>query len=141
MSNFPEIPKDLAELVPPNLDPVSSSTLLPNYNEYFDRVFLLHDDVLGPYLVKLKDYFEEVQVYLGKIEAWLSTSQSCLDFLNSIFEDDDVARFIRHNEAMRPREHILLQWSSGNYQETFDITRDEEREQVKKFIEFIKLIQ
>ena len=184
--DLPKIPEDLAELVTPNLDPVSSSTILPNYKEYFDRVFLLHDDVLGPYLVKLKDYFEEVQVYLGKIEAWIMSTQTCLDFINSIFEEDEIkllegkvcgdldrghnptdyymcqccGRTLTHHKdgncKQSPNsskeevdvglflyiyslEKTVLEWSAGEYKQTFNITLDDDREKVKKFVEFLKL--
>ena len=46
---------------------------------------LLHDDVLEPILAKLKDKLMDIQVCLGKIDAWVMEPQKCLHFLEETF--------------------------------------------------------
>jgi hypothetical protein len=39
---------------------------------------LLIEDVLIPFLMKLKEHLELVQVFLGEIDAWLMETSSCM---------------------------------------------------------------
>ena len=125
--DIPQIPDELTKIIPLCGTSISRYSFLPDYNEYLNRVFLLHDDVLGRFLVRLKDHFEEMQVFLGEIEKWMNTPQTCLSFLRSIFSVKET--FI---------EQTLLEWDSGNYKQTFDITKDDEKEKLKLFIDFVK---
>ena len=46
---------------------------------------MLHDDILEPFLVKLKDRVESIHVLLGEMETWLSEAQMKMDFIESTF--------------------------------------------------------
>ena len=41
-----------------------------DYDAFFTTAIMLHDDVLEPFLVKLKQHLESIQVCLGEIESW-----------------------------------------------------------------------
>lgn len=56
-----------------------------DYNLFFQNSLSLHDDVLGPFLAKLKDHIESVQVCLGEIDRWLLEPVGNVDFLNKTF--------------------------------------------------------
>jgi hypothetical protein len=46
---------------------------------------VLHDNVLEPFLVKLKQHLELIQVCLGEIESWLLEPKSNIQFLEETF--------------------------------------------------------
>jgi hypothetical protein len=56
-----------------------------DYNAFFETAIMLHDDVLEPFLVKLKRHLESIQVCLGKIESWLLEQKDNIQFLEKIF--------------------------------------------------------
>ena len=56
-----------------------------DYNAFFRSALMLHDDILEPFLVKLKDHIESIHVLLGEMEAWLLESQRKIEFIESTF--------------------------------------------------------
>ena len=56
-----------------------------DYNAFFEIAIMLHDDVLEPFLVKLKRHLESIQVCLGEIESWLREPKDNIQFLEKIF--------------------------------------------------------
>lgn len=58
---------------------------LIDFEAYFNTCMLLHDDVLLPLLVLLKDHLEATQVCLGEIERWISMPREAIEFLESSF--------------------------------------------------------
>jgi len=56
-----------------------------DYDLFFENSLILHDDVLGPFLVRLKDHLMSVQVCLGSIEAWLMEPMKNINYLEDIF--------------------------------------------------------
>ena len=49
---------------------------------------MLYDGMLDPYLVKLKDHLESVQTCLTKIDDWLSTPSSNIQYLQQTFGEE-----------------------------------------------------
>ena len=45
----------------------------------------MHDDVLGPFLAKLKHHLETIHVCLGEIESWLLEPKGNIEFIEEIF--------------------------------------------------------
>ena len=56
-----------------------------DYDDFFKTAIMLHDDVLEPFLVKLKQHLESIQVCLGEIESWLLEPKSNIQFLEETF--------------------------------------------------------
>lgn len=56
-----------------------------DYNAFFRSALMLHDDILEPFLVKLKDRVESIHVLLGEMETWLLESQRKIEFIESTF--------------------------------------------------------
>ncbi|KAL3797980.1 hypothetical protein HJC23_013218 [Cyclotella cryptica] len=56
-----------------------------DFNALFETSLLLHDDIVLPYLVKLKEHLELVQVCLGMVDEWLMESRDNKNFLEDIF--------------------------------------------------------
>jgi len=56
-----------------------------DYDAFFRTAIMLHDDILEPFLVKLKQHLESIQVCLGKIESWLLEPKSNIQFLEETF--------------------------------------------------------
>jgi hypothetical protein len=57
-----------------------------DYNAFFRSALMLHDDILEPFLVKLKDHVESIHVLLGEMESWLLESQRRMEFIESTFD-------------------------------------------------------
>jgi hypothetical protein len=57
-----------------------------DYNSFFRSALMLHDDVLEPFLVKLKDHVESIHVLLGEMESWLLESRRRIEFIESTFD-------------------------------------------------------
>lgn len=80
-----------------------------DYKSFFENSLIFHDDVLGPFLAKLKDHIMSVQVCLGKIDEWLMVPNNTIQFLQSTF--DAKLEFPRENEVLEgdckcaPRMH------------------------------------
>jgi len=57
-----------------------------DYSAFFETaITMLRDDVLEPFLVKLKRHLESIQVCLGEIESWLREPKENIQFLEKIF--------------------------------------------------------
>jgi len=73
---------DMPTSIPPELTNILSykkhkGELLPDYDHFLETSLLLCEDVLIPFLLKLKTHLEEIQVFLGIIESWLMESAVC----------------------------------------------------------------
>lgn len=90
----PPVPQELAALlaVPLPLSSTKNSGCdLPDYAAYLDHATLLRDEVLVPFLVKLKDHLESIHVFLGTIESWILEPLGHSQFLHEVF--DGVSQF------------------------------------------------
>jgi hypothetical protein len=110
-----------------------------DYELLLGRVQLLHEDVLGPFLFKLKEHLESVISCLSGIHGWLNESASHLQFLSSTFEKELE---IPEDEALKtqiPIEILKECHVSHDYQVTghFNIEEADGREMVKKMLEFV----
>ncbi|KAL7532409.1 hypothetical protein ACHAWF_004127, partial [Thalassiosira exigua] len=56
-----------------------------DYEAFFETSLLLHEEVLVPFLAKLKGHLITVQVCLGEIDSWIREAQSIIDFLEETF--------------------------------------------------------
>jgi hypothetical protein len=56
-----------------------------DYELFFENSLILHDDVLEPFLAKLKTHLEEIQVCLGEIDGWLMVGHNALNFIETTF--------------------------------------------------------
>ena len=57
-----------------------------DYDAFFQSALMLHEDVLEPFLAKLKHHIESIHVCLGEIESWLLEPKSNIEFLEETFE-------------------------------------------------------
>lgn len=76
------LPEKLTDIIAPKM---GDDGLFPNYDRYLDTCLLLHEDVLAPFLVGLKDHLEDVQVFLGSIHAWLAEPIENVSFVEKHF--------------------------------------------------------
>lgn len=61
------------------------SNMYIDYDAFFRTAIMLHDDILGHFLVKLKSHLELIHVCLGGIETWLLEPERNIEFLESAF--------------------------------------------------------
>ena len=79
LSNLPSMLTTIFE--PKTID----SKRLLDFQSFFEKSLVLHDDILGPFLAKLKAHLESVQVCLGNIEGWLVEPNETKGFIESTF--------------------------------------------------------
>ena len=58
-----------------------------DYESLFEKSLILHDEVLGPFLAKLKDHLMAIQVSLGRMETWIMETRETIDYLENTFGD------------------------------------------------------
>ena len=157
-------------------------------NLVFEKALLLHEDVLEPVLVKIKDWLMSIQVCLGKIDTWVMEPQTIIAFLEEAFDqavkldcaDGDLSYhtcacpkgfhhqynnceecgldYSKHRDRQRcPNQswsssiryftcnenpyQVLRECNnvSGKHEVEFDMTKDNERKKLVKFLEFLAM--
>ena len=58
---------------------------LIDYKAFLESAVMLHDDILEPFLAKLKCHIESIHVCLGEVESWLLEPKSNIDFIEETF--------------------------------------------------------
>ena len=61
-----------------------------NFRSVLSKSYILSDQVLAPFLFKLKSHMESVQVCLGRIESWLMTPTETEHFLETTFDKKNL---------------------------------------------------
>lgn len=87
-----------------------------DYESYFEKSLILHDDVLEPFLAHLKVHLMSVQICLGEIETWVVEPRRNIDFLETTFgkdvkmpgEDEDLERECACPSGTHPKHIICL---------------------------------
>mmetsp|Transcript_14447 Transcript_14447/g.20353 ORF Transcript_14447/g.20353 Transcript_14447/m.20353 type:complete len:160 (+) Transcript_14447:500-979(+) len=154
--------------IPPELTNILSykkhkGELLPDYDHFLETSLLLCEDVLIPFLLKLKTHLEEIQVFLGIIESWLMESAGCNNFVKEVFkkplktkaisEDDAICRNCcevlkyhdfrecgtRYSFYLSPDSKIVLKSckAKGKHEDTFNLMEEKDREKLKIFLKFV----
>jgi hypothetical protein len=109
-----------------------------DHDAFFDTAIMLHDDVLEPFLVKLKHHLESIHVCLGGIETWLVESTANIHFLEETFGKklEISPRCIRGVE--KPKYQLLKAYrETGKFEKTFKVANASDQQKLKKFLEFI----
>jgi hypothetical protein len=128
-----------AELNPNNMfqppyskDDSGVATKFIDYDLFFENSLTLHATILKPFLVRLKDHLEAIQVCLGKIDEWLMVSQNKIDFLEKTFGTKLVlpnsAYFVSGKAPQLKTSHI-----DGTYKTTFKISEKVRKSSWKSF--------
>jgi hypothetical protein len=84
MNTLSEVPAGLIDLFVVKYQAAPYQAFV-DYDALFKTAIVLHDDVLEPFLVKLKQHLESIQVCLGEIESWLLEPKSNIQFLDKTF--------------------------------------------------------
>ena len=64
---------------------VEPFTMFIDYKAFFECVLMLSDEILEPFLAKLKSHIESIHICLGEIESWLLEPKSNIDFIEETF--------------------------------------------------------
>jgi hypothetical protein len=81
----PALPRELLNIIAPITSSAEDDATFPDYEAFLDTSLLLNEDVLIPFLTKLKEHLELVQVFLGEIDAWLMETSSCIELFQTSF--------------------------------------------------------
>ena len=85
INSLSNLPADLNSVLVVQYQAAPFSNFI-DYNAFFRSALMLHDDILEPFLVKLKDHVETIHVLLGEMESWLLESQRKIEFIESTFD-------------------------------------------------------
>eukprot|EP00980_Cylindrotheca_fusiformis_P002053 scaffold451_cov121-Cylindrotheca_fusiformis.AAC.9 len=110
-----------------------------DFDFLLERSQLLHEDVLRPFLLKLKEHLDDVIACLKEVRDWLRESQSHIKFISATFDKELELPNCEALKAMVPTivlKEVSLQY---NYQitGTFDLDEPDEREVIEKMLEFV----
>lgn len=129
-----------------------------DYDAFFHRSLSLHEEVLGPFLAKLKDHLETIQVCLGNIDIWMLEPMGNAKFLKKMFgykipiskgplkqepsssssESEDSSSDSEDDEDEECNYYILKECDdSGEYRRTFNLSEKDERKKLKIFLQFM----
>jgi hypothetical protein len=102
-----------------------------DYDDFFKTAIMLHDDVLEPFLVKLKQHLESIQVCLGEIESWLLEPKSNIQFLEETFGK-------KLERVQLGRDQVLTTYrDSGRFERTFTLAKASDQQKLKNFLVFM----
>lgn len=91
-------------------------TMFVDFELFFENSLILHESVLGPFLVKLKDHLMTIHVCLGRIETWLMEPMKNINHLEAVFGvkielpgsvSENVTQTIKHVEQNDKLEHLM----------------------------------
>ena len=94
-------------------------TMFIDFKAFFECAIMLNDEILEPFLAKLKCHIESIHVCLGEVESWLLEPKSNIDFINDTF-----GRKIESNSAYKSTDRcsvvnfLLPVWRRG-FQEIY----------------------
>ena len=60
-------------------------TMFIDFKAFFECAIMLNDEILEPFLAKLKCHIESIHVCLGEVESWLLEPKSNIDFIEETF--------------------------------------------------------
>ena len=102
-----------------------------DYDALFRTAIMLHDDFLEPFLVKLKQHLESIQVCLGEIESWLLEPKSNIQFLEETFGK-------KLERVQLGRDQVLTTYrDSGRFERTFTLAKASDQQKLKNFLVFM----
>ena len=113
-----------------------------DYGALFETSMLLDDEVLEPFLAKLKGHLMDVQVCLGEIDEWLMRSHDISSFLEETFHVK-LGEISTHHlyDRWQTQNHRngkkLLKTYNDTYEKTFCMNDEKDRKKLKNFLLFI----
>jgi len=115
--------------------------LLVDYESLLERVQLLHEDVLAPFLVKLMEHIQSINECLAEISNWLSEPTDYLKFLTKTFKleqnmeipDEDSLKKHLHNEVLK---EIIVGYDL-KIRARFDVELEAERKMLQNVLELV----
>ena len=77
-------------------------TMFVDFKAFFECAIMLNDEILEPFLAKLKCHIESIHVCLGEVESWLLEPKSNIKFINDTF-----GRKIESNSAYKSTDRCI----------------------------------
>ena len=117
-----------------------------DYDAFFKTAIMLHDDVLEPFLVKLKQHLESIQVCLGEIESWLLEPKANIQFLEETFgkkldiltDEDLLNEGCSLDEEFECNYQVLKTYCGPcRFETTFSIAKASDQQKLKNFLVFM----
>lgn len=149
MKPLSELPIGLKDLFELKYKPIRYKLSSPNidsfidYDAFFKTAIMLHDDVLEPFLVRLKQHLDLIQVCLGETESWLREPKNNIQFLEetfrtklAIFTNDELVLFEEGDDCI---EQVLKSYycESGRFETTFTIAQASDQQKLRNFLVFM----
>lgn len=115
--------------------------LLIDYDSLLERVQLLHEDVLAPFLVKLMEHLQSINECLSEVKDWLSEPSDYLKFLTKTFNlenpleipDEESLKKHLQNEVLK---ELILGYDL-KIRAKFDVELEAERKMLENVLELV----
>lgn len=108
-----------------------------DYESFFENVLALNDNVLEPFLAKLKEHLMDVQVSLGEVDTWIMQPADNKKYLEETFHVDlndlSVDTSLRHHVTLK----TVTDSSFGTHEAAFDLNTTKGRNKLNKFLAFV----
>ncbi|KAL3929098.1 MAG: hypothetical protein SGBAC_012359 [Bacillariaceae sp.] len=104
-----------------------------NYEAFLEKSLLLHERVLQPFLLKLKEHLEGVNTLLKDIDAWLAEPKTDLAFLRKTFELDESFEITTETTTLKECELQDDFQVNGSY----SVQNSRDQNQLRKLLVFI----
>ena len=135
--------------------PKKDETRHVDFNTYFSRSLVLHEDVLLPFLGELKEHLEKVQVCLGAVDEWVIGTAKNIKFLETMFDIKDIhvlpiakslctcyycerKKYGSCTNSETGKEYNLMSYRlPGKVVQSFDISNEKDKLQLKRLVEFL----
>lgn len=112
-----------------------------DYDSLLERVQLLHEDVLGPYLVKLMEHLQSINGSLKEISKWIAEPSDYLKFLTKTFDLEADLEIPDEESLMKHLYNNVLKERTIGYdcqiRAKFDIELEAERVVLGKVLELV----
>lgn len=135
--------------------PKKDEALHVDFNTYFSRSLVLHEDVLLPFLWELKEHLEKVQVCLGAVDEWVISAANNIKFLETMFGIKDIHILPvtqslcncyycgrgEYGSCVKPelgKEYHLKGYRvPGTVIQSFNVSNEKDKAQFKRMVEFL----
>mmetsp|Transcript_3862 Transcript_3862/g.8504 ORF Transcript_3862/g.8504 Transcript_3862/m.8504 type:complete len:311 (+) Transcript_3862:207-1139(+) len=114
-----------------------------DYASFFEQSLIVHEDVLGPFLLKLKEHLMYIQVRLGEIETWIIKETEIIQYLQATFDKSiKMSELCEHFKSKEPKvlkKYKRICGKPMKIEAEFNIGNGDERKRLEKLLEFTEM--
>ena len=110
---------------------------IPEYSDLLENLYLLNDDVMQICLVLYKEFLEQVQVFLGGIESWLTEKVESVEFVKLLDRKFTSSPTSSYQSQVLKTSYKIPETMA--IEDTFHIGDDDEQKRLLAFVDYLKI--